>query len=112
MDQAVFEQVASGSMMIVIISVYLLPVSIWDSQTGQYYGYFRWQAAAVLLFTAVFFGFMAYKAEYDTWRIVSHICFFLGQAIVGSRIFVELTNHSMHNVWLHRRYHKLTGHGD
>ena len=112
MEAAVFEQVAVGSTMIAWISVFLLPMAVWDSQTGRYYGYFNWKAAAVLLFTAVFFGFLGYRAGHDAWQIFGDICFNLHLAVIGSRIFVELSNHHMHKVWLHRQYHKLTGHQD
>lgn len=112
MEEAVFEQVAVGSTMIVLISVMMLPMAIWDSQTGRYYGYLNWKAAGVLLFTAVFFGFRAYSAGEDAWLIFGDICFYLSQAVIGSRIFVEYSHHHMHKVWLHRQYHKLTGHQD
>ena len=95
--------------MIVLISVIMLPLAIWDSQSGRYRSYLNWRAAGVLLFTAVFFGFRAYSAGDDGWQIFGDICFYLSQAVIGSRIFVEYCHHYMHKVWLHRQYHKLTG---
>ena len=112
MEEAVFREVAVGSTMIVLISVMMLPMAIWDSQTGRYYGYLNWKATGVLLFTAVFFGSRAYSAGDDAWQIFGEISFYLGQAVIGSRIMVEFSNHSMHNLWLHRQYHKLTDHED
>ena len=112
MVEEVFRQVAPGVMMIVLISVMLLPIAIWDSQTGRYRGFLNWRAAGVLLFTAAYFGFLSYTDGDDAWTIFSRICFYVGQAVIGARIFVEFANHSMHKVWLHRRYHRLTGHED
>ena len=96
--------------MIVLISVMILPIAIWDSQTGRYRGFLNWRGTGVLLFTAAYFGFLSYSNGHDAWKILSDICVNLGQAVIGARIFVEFANHSMHKVWLHRRYHRLTGH--
>ena len=93
-----------------LIVILFLPIAVWDSQTGRYHGYFNWKAAVVLLFTAVFYGYWAYHAGSDWIQIVTEIYSRLGQAVVGSRITVEFYHHSMHKVWLHRQYHKLTDH--
>ena len=112
MEEEVFRQVAAGSTMIAFISVFLLPISIWDSKTGQYYGFFQWKAAAVLLFTAMYFGFLSYRAGEETWETVGEVFLYLGMAVTGSRIYVEYAHHHLHKVWLHRRYHRLTGHAE
>ena len=112
MEEAVFREVAVGSTMIVLISVMMLPMAIWDSQTGRYYGYLNWKASGVLLFTAVFFGSRTYSAGGDAWQIFGEISFYLGQAVIGSRIFVEFSHYHKYKVWLHRQYHKLTDHED
>ena len=112
MEPEVVQQVAAGSTIIAFIVVFLLPISIWDSKTGQYYGYFQWKAAAVLLFTAMYFGFLSYRAGEETWETVGNVFLHLGMAVTGSRIYVEYVHHHMHKVWLHRRYHRLTGHAE
>lgn len=112
MEEEVFRQVAAGSTIIVFISIFLLPISIWDSKTGQYYGYFQWKAVAVLLFTAMYFGFLSYRAGEETWQTVGEVILYLGMAVTGSRGYVEIAYHHMHKVWLHRRYHRLTGHAE
>ncbi len=112
MEETIFEQVAVGSMMIVLVSIMFLPMVIWDSQTGRYHGYLNWKSASVLLFTAIYFGYRAHVAGHDSWQISAETITYVGQAVIGSRIFVELSNYSMHKVWLHRQYHKLTGHED
>ncbi|MYA37348.1 MAG: hypothetical protein F4X05_12685 [Rhodothermaceae bacterium] len=112
MEEEIIRQVAPSVTMIVLISVMILPIAIWDSQTGRYRGYLNWRAAGVLLFTAAYFGNLSYTDGDNAWEIFSAICVNLGQAVIGSRIFIEFSNQSMHKIWLRRRYHKLTGHED
>lgn len=112
MEEEIIRQVAPRVTAIVLVSVMILPIAIWDSQTGRYRGYLNWRAAVVLLFTAAYFGSLSYADGDNAWEIFSEICVNLGQAVIGSRIFIELSNQSMNKIWLSRRYHKLTGHED
>lgn len=112
MDQDTFAFVATGSTMIVIISVFLLPISIWNSETGRYKGFFNLKAVGVMLFTAVYFAVHSYKQGNPPDIVMADIFGYLFLAVSGARIMVEFTHHYKYKVWLHRQYHKLTDHDD
>jgi len=112
MEDAVLREVAAGSTLIAIISVFLLPISVWDSQTGRYHGYFNLKALGVLLFTAVFFGAQSYRQGNPPDIIMADIGSYLFLVISGSRIIVEKAHHHRYGVWLRKQYHKLTDHDE
>jgi len=98
--------------MIAIISVFLLPISVWDSQTGRYRGYLNLKALGVLLFTGVFFGAQSYRLDNPPNVIMTDVGCYLFMVISGSRIFVEYSHHHRFGIWLHKQYHKLTDHDE
>ena len=112
MEEAVVREVAAGSTLIAFISVFLMPISIWDSQTGRYYGFFNWKALGVLLFTGVYFGAQSYRLGNPPDIIMADIGAYLFLVISGARIFVEGAHHDRFGVWLRKQYHKLTDHDD
>ncbi len=112
MKETVFQEVAAGSTMIVIISLFLLPISVWNPQTGRYYGYLNLKASCVMLFTGVFFGAQSYRLGNPPDVIMADIGAYLFLAISGSRIFVEHAHHHRYGIWLRKRYHKLTDHDE
>lgn len=112
MVQETFTFVATGSTMIVLISVLFLPITIWDSETGRYKGFFNLKAGGVMLFTAVFFAVHSYRQGYPPEIVMADMFAYLFMAVSGARLMVEFSHHHKYKVWLHRQYHKLTDHDD
>ena len=112
MEQAFSMGVILGSPLMAIIATVSLPASTWDSGSGRYRGYFNKQALGNLLFVVFFYGFLAVQEGKTGPETLSDVGFYLSVAIIVSRLCVEFSHHHKHRAWLHRQYHKLTGHDD
>ena len=106
------EGVVAGSTMIVFVSVFLLPIAVWDSKSGRYRGYLDVRALGVLLFSAVYFGILSYRQGNPSDIIMADIGCYLFLAIAGSRVMVESAHRQKFGVKLRHQYHKLTDHDD
>ncbi len=112
MEGAFSVGVTLGSPIMALIATVFLPAAVWDSESGRYRGYFNKKAAGILLFVVFFSGFLAIQEGESGPEVLSSVGLYLSLAIVMSRVFVEYSHHYKYKVWLHRQYHKLTGHED
>lgn len=112
MEGAFSEGVVLGSPIMALIATVFLPAAVWDSESGRYQGYFNKRALGHLLFVVCLAVFLAIRRGESGPETVSTVGLYLSLAIILSRLCVELSHHHKYKVWLHRQYHKLTGHED
>ncbi len=112
MEDAFTDKIVLGVPFMVFMTTFFVPRAVWNVDTGRYTGYFTRKVAALLLAVIGFNVFLGTQGDMGASNIASRAVLDLLLILIGSRIMVEVYHQDRFGVWLHRRYHLLTGHDD
>ncbi len=101
-----------GLLFMMAAATVFMPMAIWDRKTRRYVGFFNRSAGGIILSVMLAAVVGGITDGLDSSAILERINYYVFVVIVLSRVTVEFLHYEKTKVWLHRNYHKMTGHDD